>query len=240
MRGLWKENLGGWNKKDSKRKKQTRRQTIRDTGRIVLKIFNGRNATKQDPDIFFVDNDRILVYKKNQKKIITKTDLYRLTVSYSKSRFNKENSLQYIVFYGYINPNESIFSKDRIIEYTTGLNAKDFIKLKHGIDVFINNFSTDSTNQTVLINIDKYVQLRNLVIEDRFHPLYKEELFLYGTKIERYMIDTLYNDGKRRKIAQKIVNSTDRAIIRDWLIKSDWDANIRTHCGSKTIAWMID
>ena len=35
MQGLWKEKLGGWNHKDSKRKKQTRRNSFKDKARGI-------------------------------------------------------------------------------------------------------------------------------------------------------------------------------------------------------------
>lgn len=35
MQGLWKENLGGWNHKDSKRKKQTRRNSFKDKAKGI-------------------------------------------------------------------------------------------------------------------------------------------------------------------------------------------------------------
>jgi len=41
MQGLWKENVGGWNHKDSRRKKQTRNNTIRDKGRMLLRVYGG-------------------------------------------------------------------------------------------------------------------------------------------------------------------------------------------------------
>lgn len=44
----------------------------------------------------------------------------------------------------------------------------------------------------------------------------------------------------RRKVAQLIVNSKDRAILRDYLRKADWEKEVPTHCYSKSINWMID
>lgn len=37
MKGLWKENLGSWNHKDSKRKKQTRNHTLKDNIKVLTK-----------------------------------------------------------------------------------------------------------------------------------------------------------------------------------------------------------
>lgn len=37
MKGLWKENLGSWNHKDTKRKKQTRKHTLKDNIKVLIK-----------------------------------------------------------------------------------------------------------------------------------------------------------------------------------------------------------
>lgn len=37
MKGLWKENLGSWNRKDYKRKKQTRKHTLNDNIKVLQK-----------------------------------------------------------------------------------------------------------------------------------------------------------------------------------------------------------
>lgn len=40
MNGLWKETVGGWNHKDSKRKRQTRKHLLRDKGRALLNTYD--------------------------------------------------------------------------------------------------------------------------------------------------------------------------------------------------------
>ena len=54
MYGLWKETVGGWNHKDSKRKRQCRKHTLRDKGRALLKTYDSFRSgiRKENVDIF--------------------------------------------------------------------------------------------------------------------------------------------------------------------------------------------
>jgi len=67
----------------------------------------------------------------------------------------------------------------------------------------------------------------------------KSTMFIYGKPISNWKRLTFYNDGKRRKIAQKIASSKDRALLRTWINKGDWDAEIGSHALSKSILWEI-
>ena len=54
MNGLWKEAVGGWNHKDSKRKRQSRKHTLKDKGRALLNAYDSfrRGIKKENADIF--------------------------------------------------------------------------------------------------------------------------------------------------------------------------------------------
>jgi len=54
MKGLWKESVGGWSK-DTKRKTQKRKHSLRDNARVLINIdYNRKNnySKKLSPDIF--------------------------------------------------------------------------------------------------------------------------------------------------------------------------------------------
>ncbi len=47
MNGLWKEELSGWNHKNSRRKKRTRKHYIRDNRSIILKNYDQEHICNQ-------------------------------------------------------------------------------------------------------------------------------------------------------------------------------------------------
>ena len=63
MNGLWKEKLGGWNHKDSKRKKQTRNNMYRDRGRQLIHAFDGYNRVNlADETVFRIEKAQRITY----------------------------------------------------------------------------------------------------------------------------------------------------------------------------------
>ena len=65
------------------------------------------------------------------------------------------------------------------------------------------------------------------------------EIYIYGKFIPHWKRMTFYNDGKRRKIAQKRASSMDRQNIRKWISDEDWAAEVKNHALSKSILWEI-
>jgi len=146
MKGLWKENLGGWNAKDTKRKKQSRNHTLKDNGTYIIRTFDG--------------------YRDKNRKV--NSDIFR---------------------------------------YET---------------------------ETVLV--EKAIERKNKVIIKDYD---KDGSFIYNKPLSSWKRMTFFNDGKRRKIAQKHAHSMDRQNIRKWIHDEDWDAEVKTHALSKSIAWEI-
>jgi hypothetical protein len=155
MKGLWKENIGGWNHKDSKRKSQRRKNSIKDNGRQIIRIFDGyRRVQKTNPSIFRYENEETLTY--TSKSIIT------------------------------------------------GL-----------MRVFVNEFNRSN-----------------------------KHIFMYNKPVSwRADLHKLYNDGRRRKIGQNMVNSSDRNYLHLWIVNGmktgNWDNEIKTHAYSKSINWWV-
>ena len=209
MNGLWKENLGGWNHKDSKRKKQSRNNTLRDKGRALLKIQETKDiGIREEGDVEYIDPKK--VYKNNfyieiWKIIISKEDEYL---------FKNTSKIRYAYLWNnswYDDYNDEKIISDNIDKlefiYSTELIFDEEIKIKEP------SYYWGAGSITTTFLFDKPL------------PYWKQRTF--------------YNDGKRRKYAQKYASSMDRANLKEWVRKEDWDSEIKTHALSKSILWEI-
>jgi len=97
---------------------------------------------------------------------------------------------------------------------------------------------TEKTKIEVKLDWEKVKAKHDTWHIDPFNDWYCKE-YLYGKLLPDWKRRTLYNDGKRRKIGQEIANGTDRAIIREWISKGNWDKVIPTHAYSKSISWFV-
>jgi len=207
MHGLWKENLGGWNAKDCKRKNQSRKNTLRDKGRVLL------NAFYKDKDVGIWEESEIEIiedepmYKQSDWCEIWSVVVGRDTfLSIGKSFYAIEYNGKW---YDYITYDE-ITSKN--ISQLTFIKKEEF-------------------------QLDKPKKIPTS--RGYFWASSRSTTFIYGCPIPDWKISTFYNDGKRRKIAQKMASASDRAIIREWIGRSNWDAEIGTHALSKGLGWYV-
>lgn len=260
MQGLWKNNVSGW-KKDSRRKKQNYNDFIKDKGRVALKIYSGlrRSHTKQDESIHRVENPMVLISKPmSKKKYIKETNAYRVTVSYISSYKDEEFVIKH-------NVNGEIIEKT----YPKRVPVKTWKEIICYFDEnedshfrYPIELKSKKPLRKVLPNVGKYGALFDIVykqklttlvplpwekdkeyrdtahIDDKF--FYNQKEFFYGKILPDWKRWTFYNDGKRRKDGQKLINGIERASIRNWIAKQDWDKEIKTNPYSKSIAWLID
>jgi len=68
----------------------------------------------------------------------------------------------------------------------------------------------------------------------------REKLFAYGKPLSNnFWHEFGFWSTKARKYAQKKAHRMDRANVRAYIAKGDWDATIKTHATSKSIAWEV-
>lgn len=243
MQGIWKENLNGWNHKDSKRKKTTRKYLLKEKGRIIEKIYDGNyryKSTKTDNSKYYEDKYELSYTKDRYLKPIQKTaDVLRVEFYYYKSdipreKRNYENRT-------YIKANVYLDKSVNHIKWV----------MKDGSDIG-DKFNLDKNERFTLTHYFTYYKVGKIDLDwkpeaekrkeveiEEFTP-YKVKSFFYKKPVSSWQRMTWFNDGKRRKIAQKMVNGQQRTSIRDWIKKGDWDSEIPSVDGAKSISWLIN
>jgi hypothetical protein len=262
MNGLWKENVGGWNHKDTRRKKQTRNNIFRDKGRALLKVYDTKNkmvTEKHDPNIYRHENEQVIVYKPRvMKPLVQFTNAYKALIEYisgyeevffEMNHFNGEEvtvriykrmeaikTMKYVNIY--YDENEKSYWHKTMYDVKTRLPLEKSLKLDGTQRRSLKMISQHKLSLEVKLDWEKEKKYRETELISEFYT-YDIKEYLYGKLLPNWKRYTLYNDGKRRKIGQKIVNGTDRVIIRDWISKGDWDKVISTHAYSKSISWFV-
>ena len=257
MQGLWKENLGGWNSKDNRRKKQTRNNTLRDKGRAIYNKFNGWKAKNEaKSEVFRIEGAMEIVYRGKKycdNTIHYEADIYRALVTYPIKDDNGDLIVSYKI--GYTTYYEKTYRyvyvyKDGNDQYRytnataynfknedTDKNLKDFFNLDNIQAHKLEISNLRKTKRKVKLNIEKRLKEIKEVHTEDFYPAGED--FIYNKPLPSWKVNTFYNDGKRRKIGQKIANSIDRAKAKAYINNKDWDAEIKTGAYSKSIAWLV-
>ena len=227
MNGTWKENVSGYDRKCSKRKRQTRKHTLKDKAKALIRRFKFndiendviRYETKleytSDESIIkksgWVDEYEIEVSTIVDTKIINDVTLDNCTCSLKTAYL--ENDSWYDVYTNELivnNARKNSKSKVRIICFL-GKKEKIFNKPK-----IIKNYFFK----------DKYILTSNTFIYNK--PIPKNFWHIYG-----------FYSSRARKHIQRRVNHIDRQRLKMYLTKGDWDLEIKTHALSKSIAWEV-
>lgn len=256
MQGLWKESIGGWNHKDTKRKKQTRKNTLRDKGKALLNVYDSHRhgGKKVDPNIFreegLVDievttKNKSPIYDVIAKKysisypeidkeglpiIINHEYNYTLCDGTVKTIKYSENKCIYTSFVAYLNNG---YYKD---PYT----HKDLLENLNLTKIQRKNLiisEIHSTNIVVKLDVSDYISSETYIINDIHTGRTKE--FMYNKPLYKHIRRSFFNDGKRRKWGQKWANTTTRNNVKQWIRNGDFDKEIKNHPYEKSIAWLI-
>jgi len=257
MKGLWKENLGGWNHKDSKRKKQNRKHTLKDNGYYIVTSFDGyRNANKKvNSEIFRYEIETIKTFTGDYydpKPIVEVVKIYRAVINWREvdeygefikddTTFSgfRENWREISIFINE-NMNFNYWGSERhAYSSITGEPIKKFLDLTDKQMGTIKISEKRCTGRDYVLPkemVQKAIERKNKVIVEDFQ---KEGAFIYGKPLESWKRMTFFNDGKRRKYAQNRANRMDRKNIKAWINKHDISKPLKTHALSKSIAWEI-
>jgi hypothetical protein len=256
MKGLWKESVSGWNHKDSKRKKQTRNNTLRDNGCYVIRTFDGyRNTNKKvNPEVFRNETETIRTFTggySETKPIVTEVKIYRAFITWREvdenGEFIKNNS-----YSGFKEcfKETSIFVNENVTSYNwndarnayssiTGKRLAEHYGLTDKQYWSLSISQKRYTGRTYILPKDmvqRAIERKNEVTVEDFQ---EDGDFIYGKPISSWKRMTFFNDGKRRKFAQNWANRMDRRNIKAWLNKHDISLEVKTHALSKSIAWEI-
>lgn len=87
MKGTWKENLGGWNHKDTRRKRQNRNHTLNDNGRIL----NNKHKYHAESEVEILAPEPIYKYGEHIKvySVEVSRDCGWMWSSYEDSRYKE-------------------------------------------------------------------------------------------------------------------------------------------------------
>jgi len=213
MNGTWKEQLGGYDSKGTRRKRQARKHILKDKIKALEKTFWRESSSE-------------IVEEKN--KYSSDVDIFKIQVK----RFIEDVR----PYYGeYV---ESVYSTsireayfllgwrdaytDKLIENCQEVKTLSFLYSKHLV-------------------FDEYLEQKPRRV--RPSKWKTNILFVYGKAIPfKYTRDYYVVPTSLKKGLAKIVNGKDRMRVKDYIHNADWDANIGTHSLSKDYhfyAWLM-
>ena len=241
MQGLWKEELGGWNHKGSRRKKASRKDTLRDKRLAILQDFyhDGRNAKH----ITRIENEQTITWIGNRWGPVYPLPKYAdickigFIIPLKGDEYNEwKGSYVHIKAYHKGGPYNGMW-----YEADTDKTIRDFFNLSFQQSLLIRdrNIYIESTHGKKLLDWSEEIKKRVKVhVKDFTHGTQRE--FVYDKPIQRYLKWSMYTESPRRTFAHKHVNGQTRRTVRDWIAKGDWDAERVIPHYEKSYAWMID
>ena len=229
MNGLWKENIGGWNNKDTKRKKQSRKHILKDKGRALLKVYDSWfQEPKEDENIFREEGAVLWIKEKSEYKKQNMIEVCRVLVDnydYKYSWFD-DGILTDGFYQG--KPRMAYNFRDTWYDYFDDSKISGHVKKVSVVDI---EGIIDNTEAPKPSNRRRRIYWGRHYIGGTN--------FLYNKPLPSWKRTTFYSDGKSRKLGQNIAHSADRGAVKTYIGNADWDAEIKTHDLSKTIAWFV-
>ena len=216
MQGRWKENVGGYHK-DCRRKKHSRKHTLKDKVKPLIKkyIYN-------DIDTDFIWEDGVI---HTQPEPIYKQSGFIETWKINVTRYVRDaypyDEYHYNVYSN--NVRTAYYSDGWYDEYTNEPIIGDVTKLSFLWKVEVQYDTPKKINRK-----------RSYFYSER------EEIYVYGKPLPKDW-NNIYGfwGTKSRKPAAKMANKIGRAKVREWIHKADWDKPIKNYALEKSIAWEI-
>lgn len=226
MQGTWKENISGWNQKDSKRKKQSRKHTLKDKAKTLIKKFKYKNIKNKviwdEGGVEFIKDSSC--FKQSgwveSWKVEVETYIGKYKFYWNSDYF--QNRYSYSVRTAYWN-------NGWFDDYDNTPISGPGVKVKK-----LNFLYKEEIKYDTPIEIKPYRGYRSTAAT-------KETVFIYGKPIcVDYWNKYRFWSTKRRKYGQQLVNRKERSAIRDWVKKEDWESEIPTNDLTKSIAWLVN
>lgn len=243
MNGYWKNNVEGWDRKGSKRKKQNRNHFLKDNGRTILKTYDSyRGVNKVDENKFKYETTLVSTYEGSRYGSNTPLEktagVYKVRVYYPNENFNAKT-------YSWISADNKVSVK----AYKKGVNSYNEQWYEAETHLPIREFLGLTYQQWWKAEIFEVRKLGEIELDwsaevKRRETVHIDEegegsIFIYGKLVPDWKRWTFYNNGRRRKYAAKYANRTTRAKIKAWIDVADWDASPKNHALEKSIAWEL-
>lgn len=211
MKGLWKEELSGWNHKDSKRKRQNRNHTIKDNLNELKKslnsdYINNKNISKNELEIIsYKDNySNYIILNKN----IT---LYLLDITYR----DRKNKIKNIIFKGFFIG----YNNKTIIDHKTKKEFCDLYNLNC-------NYNIIDIKIVKELGYIKNLSLDLIELKDKFNG-YKKNIKYKNTNIDNFFINKKLihyrYDPKTKKNLQNFTNRTNRCKVKNFIKNGNFE-----------------
>ena len=226
MKGSWKNSVGGWNLKDSKRKTQTRKNQLSDNGTYLY--YHGEEANVS-PSVYRNENEYITSGPGWMMTPYKFLDLQEYITFCQIQVFSKT-----YLAYNWKGAWHDEFTGDRIRTYA--LKDEEYL-MGGSYPKILKSF------ETIKVSWDEdRIKASEEIVQEEYYRKYRWRLipsvvFMYNRPLLKREVN--FSDGKRRKYAQKKANGMDRGNTRAWINKGDWDSEMKTHALSKSIAWEI-
>lgn len=212
MQGCWQEIVSGWNHKDSKRKKIIRKHLLKDKAKVLI-----RNGYYKDFDV----NIKIEGISKFE---ISSKELY--PENFKESMIAEVCYIR-IYVYDIDHPHDGYY-KYRIA----------YFDKRHWIDIYTGEIYLSGAKVSFLYS--KEIKLNVPDNRIRVRKIGEAQIFIYNKPIP---VDYPHIFGfwstKCRKYVQKRVNKSNRLKTKAYIIKQDWDKEIKQNDLSKSIAWAV-
>jgi hypothetical protein len=220
MKGTWKENVGGYTK-DNKRKKQSRKHTLKDCAKWHISHTDSYREGKESPSTILNGDVEI------QGKTIPAKKQWIINIySIDVDNYNYKEKTPDDVFEGFFEGNNRVAYEyhGKFYDIYDNSEIQGKIKILNLID-------------TEYIDWDKDLP----DIKERvWKPATKTTIFLYGKPLPAdYWNMFGFYSSRARKYWQKAVNKMDRQRVREYISNEDWDIDVKTHALSKSIDWEI-
>jgi hypothetical protein len=222
MKGLWKEKVSGFSRKGDKRKKFTKKHHIKDN---IKALYNQYHRT---------DNSKrfIPMYNKNKNSILVKTYTIETPekaiwlIKYTPrvtTKLRKQKTVEVLVKYVQIGK-RSIERYPIYIKTSDGKNLQphQYEKLD-----FIKKFEVVKPKVTTK---EKYVVTNSL----------SNHTMLYGKYLNsNWSYEYGFWCSRVKKFYQKYEHHKERANIKNWVKKEDWDTVPKDKNLNRNINWII-
>jgi len=224
MQGTWLENTPLYSKYGDKRRKQTRKHTIKDKFKPLIKKFHykdmiDKSGTYKDTiDKYnYVVQDEII--KHSQKVEVYKVNIKRYykipnTIPWE---YNISSSIRYAYKF-----NKSWY--DSYINQIIGdIGEVNIIKFEYFTFIHFN---------PPLITPIKYTKSSYFG--------HKSSIWFYDKPIDSNWHNKYgFWSTRRRKFYQNLANRRDRRLSKNYCIKGDWDKDVKSHSSSRSINWDV-
>jgi len=225
MNGTWKENVAGYSK-DNRRKKQTRKHTLKDVAKWHIRHSDAGYRKKKTTPSIRVEGG----IETTLAKVPVKKELYVSVYIVDVDNYDYELKADAGIFgvaHGFFEGNnKTAFKyKNRFYDYYTKEPIEGIVKVLNLVDTMYLDWDEGET---------KYER------DGWCSASSTETLFLYGKPlpVDYWNIFGFWST-KGRKYAQKKANRADRMAIKTWIENKDISKEVKTHALSKSIAWEI-